>query len=607
MTGTTRAAVRLIGSLLVSAALVPSAHSATADAHGARIVNGLATASHPSVGALLKGATSQTASAWCSGTLVGCETFLTAGHCVHGFNPSAFHVFIPSAGFFEVASIAVHPGFAFPDGDVAVLKLAAPVDGVAPSAINATAAPLFGSPGTIVGFGRSGDPNDDAGLKRAGAVTTVSCLPSGESDTDQVCWTFAAPLGPPGSNSNTCNGDSGGPLFVDLGCGEVIAGVTSGGAMASCLPPDESFDANVFAYRSFIEGIGGADLTATSCGTRPQAGEPGTTVLALEGALGAGQVDGRHQFQVDAGAALLRVAMSARDDGSSNFDLYVKAGVAPTLADFDCRQSGSNQYGLCELAVPTVGDWHVLVHRVTGAGPYQVTVTVFGDGVGGAGSPEEGQACDDRNPCTADDVCQESQCVGAAVAAGTPCDAANPCGDFCREGVCSGACKRPTRSRRASLVLRQDPKTDDRDRFTWRWASGAATTKDELGDPTGDTAFTLRVCREADSMPEVLLEQHVLPGLRLRRGPGWKERRRGFSYSDRRLLDGAIKGITLTAGRSGSARIAVDGKSGKLDLPGLPLSAGPLTVQLTNDRACWAATYSAPQRNTAVSFRAKGD
>src|ERR1700694_1909755 len=47
-----------------------------------RIVNGLPSRSHPAVGALVQGNDPHTARAWCTGTLVGCDKFLTAAHCI---------------------------------------------------------------------------------------------------------------------------------------------------------------------------------------------------------------------------------------------------------------------------------------------------------------------------------------------------------------------------------------------------------------------------------------------------------------------------------------------------------------------------------------------
>ena len=47
-----------------------------------RIVNGLPSRSHPAVGAILYGKTPATARTQCTGTLVGCDKFLTAAHCI---------------------------------------------------------------------------------------------------------------------------------------------------------------------------------------------------------------------------------------------------------------------------------------------------------------------------------------------------------------------------------------------------------------------------------------------------------------------------------------------------------------------------------------------
>ena len=354
-----------------------------------RIVNGLpAPSDYASVGALLEGADPTSARAWCTGTLIGCSAFLTAAHCVcegtgaqcqppTAPDPSRYHVYLPHAGIVPVASIAVRPDFAFPVGDVAIVKLAQPVNGIRPSAIDTTAAPPDGTAGTIVGFGRSSGSTFDYGLERFGAVTTGACPPL-VSPTTSVCWTFDAPLGPAGTDSNTCNGDSGGPLFVDLGAGPVVAGVTSGGTSSDCEPTDQSYDANVFPYRSWIASQVGADLGAGACGALPPIGDAATTTIDLPGTLSSSAPEGRASFDVPAGTTLLRVAMNALDDGVANFDLYVKPGEPPTPASFACARTGTGQFAVCDLPDPAAGTWHVLVERVTGGGAYQLTATRFG-------------------------------------------------------------------------------------------------------------------------------------------------------------------------------------------------------------------------------------
>src|SRR5262249_38152968 len=162
--------------------------------------------------------------------------------------------------------------------------------------------------------------------------------------------------------------DSGGPLFVDFGCGNTLVGSTSGGTSGPCLPTDHSYDANIYNYRSFITAQGGADLNNRSCGAMPQAGDPNAPVTGFEGTLDVLTTDKAQAFTVPAGTTRLRVAMNAIDDGSSNYNLYVRRGSAPTTVAFDCKQDGGGQYGYCEFTSPIAGTWYALVHRVFGSG-----------------------------------------------------------------------------------------------------------------------------------------------------------------------------------------------------------------------------------------------
>jgi hypothetical protein len=205
---------------------------------------------------------------------------------------------------------------------------------------------------------------------------TASC--SGAiSNATSVCWDFASPVGAPGTDSNTCNADSGGPLLVDLGAGEVVAGVTSGGSSPGCLALDHSYDANVFHYAGWIQAQAGADLASARCGGLAQVGEPGARVRGFTGSVSAPSPEDRHAIEVPAGASLLRVSMNASEEGNNDFDLYVRAGSPPTPASFDCAAAGANQWGFCEFDAPEPGTWHVLVRRSKGDGVWQTTATLF--------------------------------------------------------------------------------------------------------------------------------------------------------------------------------------------------------------------------------------
>src|SRR5439155_1233815 len=223
----------------------------------------------------------------------------------------------------------------------------------------------------------------------AGAVTTAPRI-DGTSDATALCWNYT------GSAANSCNGASGGPLFVDSGFGTVVAGIASGGRSESCLPGDFTFDSSIAPYRVWIEAESGADLGQTTCGGVPQAGDPRTTVVQANATLGDAVPAGTHTVDVPAGTNELRVALNAIDDGQANFDLYVKAGRPPTADDYDGRVAAGGQYAYCQFNFPVAGTWYLMVTRAMGSGPYQLTASVFGGDppVCGNGVRETGELCD---------------------------------------------------------------------------------------------------------------------------------------------------------------------------------------------------------------------
>lgn len=377
----------------------------------ANIVNGVPTQDFPAVGALLQIRDDASASLFttCTATLIGCETVLTAAHC---FCTDDTEQLIPAqqcvrsggraeqvrtrtyfalqnAGAFALESVAIHPDFQ-PDpqdslialvGDVAVIKLASPVTGIPPGRVNTVKPVPLESRGTLVGFGTT-DGQAGGGLKRRGAVKTVSCIDprDGQTVENLVCWLFDEPIGPLGEDSDSCSGDSGGPLFVDFGAGPMVAGVTSAGTSATCRPPDLSWDAEVYRYRAWIAQQAGADLNSTRCGDGTQLGEAGSDSISFYGDV-FGTTEDRYSVEIPPNTADLRFALNGEDvvRGSNlinQFGLVVNFGSPSTDLDYDCSDVEGGPYGFCKFTNPAPGIWYLAVPGA-GLGSYQLTVTAF--------------------------------------------------------------------------------------------------------------------------------------------------------------------------------------------------------------------------------------
>lgn len=616
-----------------------------------RITNGVATADVPSVGALLFGGTPDTAEPWCSGTMIGCHTMLTARHCVRGNTPADHLVFLPHAGFFTVASIAENPtaGPGTWGGDLALVRLAAPVGGIRPSRLNTLGAVPDSTSGTIVGYGLP-EQLDEAGIgiRRRGAVKTAPCpfveqSPPYAQPAGALCFAFWKPFGPPGSNSGTCSGDSGGPLFVDLGEGPMVAGVTASGVRPdglanTCLPTQFGIDARVDAHLAWLQAEGGADLANTACGAGPQVGDAGSVDAGFTGTVDAVAPERRMVFDVPYGSAQLRITMNGAflvTDNPNDFDLYVKHGSPPTTSDFDCRRDGAGQLAACLVDAPAPGAWHVLVRRKSGGGQYQVTATALArdcaqpgtDGLscddtnsctsaevcqagmcGGTAAPDA-TPCDDGNQCTGSDACQAGLCIGVALTDGTPCDDGDRCSrpDTCAGGACSGpapavGCALPGVPDAGALLLRDDVR-DGKDKMSWKWSKGPATPLGALGDPTTTTDYALCLYDRAGGMPSRKLK------LPLPAGSAWSESSTtGFRWKDGTLSLGGVTALIIRSGEAGKAKISLSGKSHALGMPDLPLAKDPaVTVQLVNPLACWETTFGASSRNDDRQFKARTD
>jgi hypothetical protein len=348
-----------------------------------RIVNGLPSRSHPAVGALVKGNAPQSAGAWCTGTLVGCDKFLTAAHCIADDpSPESYLVFFQELGFFEVKSIKWEKEkFSSPIYDLAMLTLAKPVEGIAPMPINRTVKPLNNSVATIVGFGRTGGRRLDYGIKREGSVKTAAC-PETLARSNVLCWHFDADVVSSGSAQNTCNADSGGGIFMRDNDGarvvDKVFGVVTGGTDSNCTRNDVSYNVDVSSYSDWIAAAGEGRLSSAMCGKPLWDGtsrEPDHQTVRLDDAT----PEAALTIEAPEGVTALRVAMNAEDDGKHKnaFQFAAFSGTNPGAGNA-CADNGTGQFAFCAIDRPESGPWTIAVSRKQGQGEVQITTLFVG-------------------------------------------------------------------------------------------------------------------------------------------------------------------------------------------------------------------------------------
>lgn len=233
----------LIASIIASIPVVAVSQSST---RSPRIINGSPLSTSNTAIVEVRGKTSR-GNFICTGSIISPTAILTAAHCA----TTAKNMSVVIAGrSFGVTKVKVHPALRFASSglaynDVSILFLSKPTSKPR-LALLVSRGVASGDLLSIFGFGL--DQFGNVGILRGGSIpiNTVS---------QNFISTFFDSL----SESNTCNGDSGGPAVVsysdDSGATHTgLVGTVSTGTRANCLFGDRTYFINVQSspVRNFI-------------------------------------------------------------------------------------------------------------------------------------------------------------------------------------------------------------------------------------------------------------------------------------------------------------------------------------------------------------------
>lgn len=221
----------------------------------------------------------------------------------------------------------------------------------------------------------------------------------------------------------------------------------------------------------------------------------------------------------------------------------------------------------------------------------------------------DGTSCEDELFCNGAETCQSGSCVAGA----EPCLSSERCNE--ETDVCDsncppapfGACRNAAKS---ILLLKDSPSNDAKDKLSWKWIKGEATSPPELGDPTATTEYSL--CLYAGSTSALIRQVDVPVSAALWEPIGDK----GYKYKHKLAAFDGTKKVLLKGSEKNRSKAIFKGVGFALPdlLPGTLPFAGedfPVVVELINNETgvCFGSSFDAGdvKKNVAEKFKAKAD
>ena len=344
----------------------------------ATIVNGTTTQAFGATGALLTHGPDGGLKVFCSGIMIGCETFLTARHCVeHNPDPEKYFVYLPAEGIFGIKGVPPeHPDYEKPYADLQLLTLERPVTAINPAQLSSVPIADAEVAVTTVGFGRTNGEANDQGIKRFGSLTTDSCPENGNGRIASnpeafICWLYDD------NQSTTCHFDSGGPLFPGTASDTVdVIGVTSGGDV-SCQSDALYYDVDLQFFKLWLSQTGGADVGKTSCEPEGRGSIHLVQAQAIDCVNTNCALPTLITHSVKQGTQEVRIGLNAEDRQENELDLEVLLKSSSSDPIPPCIQNNPRNFEFCSFTI-TEPDTELTItvrQKKSGSGKYQLLVS----------------------------------------------------------------------------------------------------------------------------------------------------------------------------------------------------------------------------------------